>query len=691
MVGYLDQEGILVGTNYDKVDFRSNFDSYFLKDKKLRLSARMSGNRGERDEPTDEWYAKWYATNAPIWPLKNLDDQWVAVIGERNYYGEIMEGSTRKVTRYVFNGQLEGEYEFVPGFSAQLTYGFNVESANNNSFHANVLLANLDGSTRYLASDLTDRDDLNTQTLLTSLLKYEKTFGKHDLKLLAGYSEEDFLWKWNSGYRANFINNTQRVLNLGDPSTMQNDAGKYDLGLQSYFGRINYIYDKKYLFEANVRRDGSSRFGEDYQWGTFPSFSLGWIISEEGFLQGADWLDLLKIRGSWGQLGNQNINSYYAASDILDTGINYTTGGTLNSGVAVTSMSNKQTTWETSEQTNIGFDVSFNQSVNITFDYFNKKTRDILMQVPIPITMGNLSAPYSNVGEVKNTGLEFMADYRKTFGNGLKLNAVLTLSHIKNEVTNLNGRSPIIDGVAALVEGHAINSFYGYKKDGIYQIDDFTWQNNSDPTIAHEDRNYVLKDGVVSVANFNATPGDVKYKDLSGDGIVTMDNDRTVIGKQFPDLSYSLQLNLDWKNFDFGMFFQGVKGIDGYTYYEIGTPFSGTASNVGKWWAGRWTPDNPTNSLPKLTLDGVRNNIHSELYMEDASYLRLKNIELGYTLSSRLTSPIGISKVRFYGSIQNAFTITNFRGFDPEQEVGETRAQAYPQVRIFTLGLNVNF
>ncbi len=691
MVGYLNQEGILVGTKYDKVDFRSNFDSYFLDNKKLRLSARLSGNRGERDEPTDEWNAKWYATNSPVWPLKNAENQWIAVIGERNYYGEIMDGSTRKVTRYTFNGQLEGEYEFLPGFSAQLTYGFNVVSANNNSFHANVLLANMDGSTRYLTSDLSERDDLNTQTLLTSLLRYEKTVGKHEIKLLAGYSEEEFQWKWNSGYRSKFINNTQRVLNLGDPSTMQNDAGLYDLGLQSVFGRVNYVFNQKYLFEANIRKDGSSRFGKDYRWGTFPSFSVGWILSEENFLGHLDWLDLLKIRGSWGQLGNQNINSYYAASDILSTGQNYTTGGGLNSGVAVTSMSNKQTTWETTEQTNIGFDVSINKQVNVTVDYFNKKTSDILIQIPIPITMGDLTPPYQNVGEVKNTGIELTASYRKQISNDLKFNAVLSMSHIKNEVTDLYGRSPIINGVSALVEGEAINSFYGYKMDGIYQIDDFNWQNNSDVNIPHEDRNYVLKDGVVSVANFTAVPGDVKYRDISGDGVVTMDKDRTVIGKQFPDLAYSLQLNLDWKNFDFGLFFQGVQGIEGYTYYEIGTPFSGTASNVGQWWDGRWTPENPTNKLPRLTLDGVRNNIHSELYMEDASYLRLKNIELGYTLSKRLTSAIGINTVRVYGNIQNAFTITNFRGFDPEQTVDETRAQAYPQVRIYTMGLNVNF
>lgn len=690
MLGYLDQEGILVGTSYEKVDFRSNFDSYFFEGEKLRLSARLSGNKGTTHEPTNEWEAKWYAGNAPIWPLKNTLGQWVAVIGERNYYGEIKEGSTNKIDRYTFNGQVEAEYKILKGLSAQLTYGYNIIDSNSNAFHANILLANTDGSTRYLTSDLTDRDDRETQTLLTTLLRYEKGFGKHDFKFLAGYSEEESKWKWNSGYRSGFINNTQRVLNMGDPSTMKNDAGAYELGLRSIFGRVNYVLSDKYLFEANIRRDGSSRFDEDERWGTFPSFSVGWILSEEKFMKNIDWLDMLKLRGSWGKLGNQNINSYYAANDILTMGQNYSLGGNLKSGVAVTSMSNKKTTWETTRQTNIGLDMVFSKGINVTVDYFYKKTEDILIQIPIPITMGNLTPPYQNVGEVENKGIEMSATYRKTFSNGLKFSTTLNLSHIDNEITDLYGRSPIIDGATAMVEGHAVNSFYGYKMDGIYQISDFTWQNNGDQTIPHKERNYALKDGVVSVSNYNATPGDIKYKDISDDSVVTMDKDRTVIGEQFPDLTYSLQLNFDWKQFDLGLFFQGVQGIEGYTYYEIATPFSGSA-NTGAWWKGRWTPENPGNNIPKLTVDDTRNKVHSEFYMEDASYLRLKNVELGYTLNKRLTSAIGINSLRIYGNIQNAFTITDYKGFDPEQTVDETRAQAYPQVRIFTVGVNVNF
>lgn len=689
MLGYLEQDGILVGTNYRKTDFRANIDSY-LWNKRLRVTARLSGNYGVKKEPTDTWAAKWYATNAPVWPLKNTDGIWMSVNGERNYYGEIMEGSRSRNERYVFNGQLEGELKIWDGLSAQFTYGYNVESANTNAFNANVTLASMDGTTKTLVSDLNETNNLNFQTLLTTLLRYNKTFGKHEISVLAGYSEEYFKWKWNSGFRSGFINNNQPVLNLGDASTMSNNADAYDLGLRSFFGRINYSFNNRYLFEANIRRDASSRFAEGNQWGTFPSFSVGWIVSEEDFMKDLDWLDMFKVRASWGKLGNQNINSYYVGSEILSSGQNYSLGGTLQPGVAVNSMINKETTWETTSQFDIGFDLALNNGLSLTFDYFDKRTNDILMQTPIPLTMGNLSAPYVNAGKVSNKGIEALIGYRKNFENGLKLRTSLNLSHIVNKITDLNGASPIISEPKAQMEGYAINAFYGYEMDGLYQISDFTWQNNSDPNIPHEERDYVLKNGVVSVANYTAQPGDIKYKDLNGDGKVTMEDDRTIIGKQFPDLTYAWQLNLEWKNFDFSMFWQGVQGINGYTYFEIACPFSGFA-NMGSWWLDRWTPDNPDAKYPRLTVDGTRNNIHSTFYMENASYLRLKNIELGYTFDKKLLPFMRNCTVRLYGNIQNAFTITNYKGFDPEMEVGETRAQAYPQVCIYTIGLNVNF
>lgn len=688
MVGQLNQNGVLVGTNYKKTDFRSNIDAWFLKDKRLRVSSKLAGNLGVKNEPTDLWSAEWYASLAPIHPLQNADGKWVSVNGERNFYGEIKEGSTAQTKRYNFSGQIEGEYKILNGLSAQITYGYNVTSSKANAFHANVTLYNESGSTTDLASNLTVTDETDIQTLMTSLLKYNKSIGKHEFNILGGYSEEEFTYDWESGYRANFVNNTQRVLSLGDASTQTNNAGSYDLGLRSYFGRINYNFDGKYLFEANVRRDGSSRFSAGNQWGTFPSFSGGWVMSKERFMEKLDWLSHLKLRASWGRLGNQNINTYYNGSDILSSGQNYSLGGTLYSGVAVTAMTNKQLTWETAQQLDFGVDMVMKNGFEFTADYFDKRTKNLLLIQPIPLTMA-LSAPYANAGEVQNKGIEASLTYKTEFSNGLKLRGTLNASHIVNKITSMNVAEQLTSPKAIKV-GAAINSFYGYKMDGIYQISDFTWQNNSDPTVAYADRTYALKPGVVKVSNYTAQPGDIKYKDLNKDNVVDMNNDREIIGSQFPDLTYAFNFNAEWKGFDLGFFLQGVKGIQGYTYYEIASPFSGFA-NMGSWWLNRWTPQNPSNTLPRVTLDGVRNGIHSSFYMEDASYLRLKNVELGYSLSPKILSRAGIKSLRLYGNVQNAFTITKFKGFDPEQTVGQTRAQAFPQVRVMTMGVNVNF
>jgi len=678
MLGQLNQDGILVGTNYKKTDFRANIDAHFLKEDRLRFSSSISGNLGVRNEPTDLWSAEWYASLAPVHPLKDANGHWMAVNGERNFYGEIKEGSTAKTNRYNLNTQFEAEYTLFDGFSAQVTYGYKVINSKRNAFHANIGLYNRDGSSQNLTSDLTVTDETDIQTMLTSLLKYNKRFGKHALNLLAGYSEEEFLYDWESGFRSKFVNNTQRVLSLGDASTQTNNAGSYDLGLRSYFGRVNYTFNDKYLLEANIRRDGSSRFGDGHKWGVFPSFSAGWVISEEQFMKDVNWLSMLKIRASWGRLGNQNINNYYNGSDILSSGTNYSLGGTLYSGVAITTMTNKDITWETADQKNIGIDLSLNNGFGLTIDYFDKRTKNLLKTRPIPLTMA-LGNPYVNAGEVQNKGLEAALSYKKTFANGLKLSSTVVLTHIDNKITRLDVPEELTSPKAVKI-GSAINSFYGYQMDGIYQLSDF----NETGGI------YTLKPGVVSVANYTAQPGDIKYKDLTGDGVVDMNNDRKVIGKQFPDLGYSLNLNAQWKQFDLGVFLQGVQGIQGYTYYEITTPFSGFA-NVGDWWKGRWTPENPSTTYPRLTLDGVRNNIHSSFYMENAAYLRLKNIELGYSINPKLLSKVGIGSIRVYGNVQNAFTITKFKGFDPEQTTDQTRAQAFPQVRVMTMGISVNF
>lgn len=680
MIGTLKQDGVLVATNYKKTDFRSNIDAYFLKDNKLRISTKLSGNYGIKGEPISVWNATWYATVAPTYQYKDSLGRYMTIGGDGvNPYADIVNGSTTQAKRYNLNGQVEAEYKIIKDLSAQITLGYNLMSSNVNAFNANNVLYYPTGLTKTEASDLRVTNQTDVQSLLTYMLKYNKKIGKHELNLLAGYSEEEFTYNGQSAYRKNIINNAQRVISLGDAATQTNNAWSSDLGLRSYFGRVNYVYNEKYLFEANVRRDGSSRFASGNQWGTFPSFSAGWIISKEAFMKNLNWLSFAKIRASWGQLGNQNINANYTGSDILSSGQNYSFGGSLFSGVAVTSLTNKTLTWETAQQTNIGIDMSLKYGFDLTIDYFDKRTKNLLLPGQVPLTMA-LSAPYVNAGEVQNKGIEASLTYRTTLSNGLKIRTTFNASHIVNKITKMNVAEQLTSPKAIKV-GYAINSFYGYKMDGIYQLSDF----NYDVT-----NGYTLKPGVVSVTNYNAQPGDIKFKDINGDGVVDMNNDRTVIGKQFPDLNYSLNMNFEWKGFDLGIFLQGVTGIQGYFYYELASPFSGIA-NLGSWWMNRWTPTNPTNTMPRVTLQDFRTNVHSSFYMENAAYLRVKNIELGYTINPKIFSKAGISSLRVYGNIQNAFTFSKFKGFDPEQTVDQTRAEAFPQVRIITAGLNVNF
>jgi TonB-linked SusC/RagA family outer membrane protein len=680
MIGSLKQDGILVATNYKKIDFRSNVDAFFLKDNKLRISTKLSGNYGIKGEPISVWDATWYSTVAPTYQYKDSLERYMTIGGDaRNPYADIVNGSTTQTKRYNINGQVEAEYKIIKDLSAQITLGYNLMTSNVNAFNANNVLYYPSGLTKTEASDLTITNEKDIQTLLTYTLRYNKKIDKHELSFLAGYSEEEFTWNGQRGYRKNIINNAQRVLNLGDASTQTNGDWSSDLGLRSYFGRVNYTYDGKYLFEANARRDGSSRFASSNRWGTFPSFSGGWIISKEAFMKNVNWLSFAKIRASWGQLGNQNINANYTGSDILSSGQNYSFGGSLFSGVAVTSLTNKELTWETAQQTNIGVDMSLRYGFDLTVDYFDKRTKNLLLPSQVPVTLA-LSAPYVNAGEVQNKGIEASLTYKKTLSNGLKIRTTLNVAHIVNKITKMNVAEQL-GSPKAIKVGYAINSFYGYKMDGIYQLSDFNYNATN---------GYTLKPGVVSVTNYTAQPGDFKFKDLNGDGVVDMNNDRTVIGKQFPDLNYSLNMNFEWKGFDLGVFLQGVSGIQGYFYYELAAPFSGIA-NLGSWWMDRWTPSNPTNAMPRVTLKDVHTNVHSTFYMENAAYLRVKNIELGYTINPKILSKAGISSLRIYGNVQNAFTFSKFKGFDPEQTVDQTRAEAFPQVRIITTGLNVNF
>ncbi len=669
--GYLDHDGVLLGTGFKRYTFRTNIDSYYLENK-LHIGVNMSGLRSNRVQSAESTTAVIRAINRgnPTEVLQYENGLYGAGFMGKTY-AWIKSGAEQNDLTNSFTGKVFADYKIYKGLSAEISYGVKYY---HNLYTKHVTALDLynhknDGHTIYKSSIREDnREDFST--IYNALLKYDVSVSdSHNFNVLAGYSEETWRTDWSRGDRKDLLSG-QAELSIGDVSTQTNDGGANATALRSYFGRVNYNFDGKYLLEANVRYDGSSRFAEDLRHGTFPSFSAGWRLSEEAFMDNASFVENLKIRASWGQLGNQNINTYYAASDILATGANYTMNGALLPGVAVTTLTNKSTSWETSTQTNIGVDATLFRKFNVTANYFQKKTEDMLMQVPIPITLGNLKKPYQNIAEMEDKGWELTMSYFDNIGKDFSFDASVNLSHYKNEITDLQGLGPIYDSKYILTEGEAYRSFYGYEVEGIFQ---------SESEIS----------GAPSQSE-NPKPGDIKFKDQDGDGEITLADDRVVIGSANPDIIYAVQLNAQYKGFDMRAFFQGVQGVDAYSSLELTSPFFNGASS-GKWLLDRWTPENPSTTNQRVFIDTKRPGIVSEYYLEDASYLRLKNIELGYSLSNSLVNKIGISGLRVYVNVQNAFTITNFKGFDPEKPGNNTRSDAHPQVRITSLGFNLKF
>ena len=671
--GYLDQDGVLLGTGFKRYNFRSNIDAYFLKNKKLHFSTSMAGIHSDMEESA-------YGTTGVIRSINRDVPTDVVTWPDGSYgpdrnYALYKAGGFNNSLKNGFTGNLHADYEIVKNLKIETNYGIDWVHSLSKNFWPDITqytsIANFTNNRPTITnSQLTLGNSETMSTTFNAIIRYGLTINEaHHFNVFGGYSEETMKTDYSGEFRK-YLLSSQPQIDIGDVSTQTNSGGADATGLRSYFGRVNYDFKGKYLLESNIRYDGSSRFAKNHRYGTFPSASAGWRISEESFLKDNGIVTNLKLRGSWGQLGNQNINTYYAASDILATGSNYIFGGTYTPGVAVTTLTNKSVSWETTTQTNAGIDADFLRKWNITANYFWKKTDNILMNVPIPVTLGALNTPYQNLGVMKNTGWELTLGYRDKIGSDFTVDANLNLSHFNNKVVNLGGLGPIYGDYTILKEGQSYYSFYGYQAIGIFQN-----QAEIDASPKQSE---------------NPKPGDIKFKDLNHDGKITLDGDRKVIGSQVPDLLYSLQLNFGYKGFDLKAFFQGVSGISAYSSLELASPFFNGASG-GAWLMNRWTPDHPSTTQQRVFLDGVRGGIASSYYLQDASYLRLKNIELGYTVPQALLTKIGVAGLRLFTNVQNAFTLTKYQGFDPEKSPGNTRTDAHPQVRIASVGLSVRF
>ena len=709
-LSYFTQEGIVGGD-------KSQFDRYTLN---LKLDSDVSdvfkiGNsfnysRIERNAvlSNSEWGSP--LSNAlnmdPLTPIYETDESDLqsypsnAVQNDGRYYGisdyvtqEIVNPLARlavtnggtQVDKFVNN--LFAEYEVLPNLLVKSSLGIDAAFVKNRNYDPSYYLNSAQTNSTSIVSKTEDRwYTWNFENTIS----YSREFDQHSVDLLGGITAQKVNFEGLYGAKSNLLMTgyENAWLNVAsDEESMQATGGAYNEKLLSYFGRVSYNFDERYLVTGILRVDGSSKFGSNNRYAIFPSVSLGWIASNESFMENIETVNLLKLRVSWGQNGNQNIGNFAYTSTIA-TGNGYTFGQneSFRTGSVPSSVPNPNLKWETSEQANIGVDLGLWQDrLIIKTDYYRKKTKGLLVTAPIPGHVGN-NAPVVNGGSVENNGFEFSIDYRD-YTNEFNYNVGLNFAMNNNEVTHIGNAEGVITGagfatygiVTRAEEGYPIGYFWGYETDGIFQTQ-------------QEVNNHVNSDG--GLIQPQAQPGDVRFKDLNGNGQID-DGDRTNIGNPIPDMTFGINLGANYKNFDLSVFMQGTLGNE---IFNATRRHDLTMTNMPVEYLNRWTGPGTSNELPRFTWNDSNGNWTniSDLYVEDGSYLRVKNVQLGYNLPLQFLGRVGLSKARVYVSADNLFTLTGYSGYDPEigasspLNVGIDRG-VYPQARSYRLGLNITF
>ncbi len=588
-------------------------------------------------------------------------------------------------------GNLSGELRIIDGLKARSTFSLDHTLGTRDVFNPrfdlsnDLVLSEAPAGEKNLINGVLQEDNKWNQWQWENTLNYHKTLNeKHDMDFLLGNSMLAWNHVYHGGSKSDLPSNDPKfafIDNGEDALSQRSWGGKEEFSFLSYFGRVNYQYDNKYLFSATMRADGSSRFGKNNRFGYFPSVSAGWVISEEAFMKDVEWLSFLKLRLSWGQNGNAEIGNYSYTSRIY-SGLNYTFGPdeVITNGSGPTTVSNPDLRWETNTQTDIGLDMEFlDGKINFTTDLYLKNTTDMLAVVPIPLIVG-YDPDDTNVGNVTNKGIEIAAEYRNR-DNKFKYEFGGNIAFVKNEVTSLGeDGDPISSGslqsasanIARTEVGHAIASFYGYVTDGIFQ--------NQGEVEAHATQN-------------GAAPGDIRFKDLNSDGVIDQE-DQTFIGNPTPDFTYGLTGKAMYMGFDFSFFLLGSHGNE---IYNGTVRYDFTYANRPVSALNRWTGEGSSNFEPRVINSDPNQNVRiSDRFVENGSFLRIKNMQLGYTLPKKILSKLRMSDFRIYVAAQNLFTFTQYSGLDPEigsrgsLELGIDRG-FYPQARTYLTGLSIKF
>ncbi len=709
--GYMNQEGIILNSGYERINFRINLTSSLAE--KVTIGTNLTfayssqdivGGSGDGFGGNGGSVVRYAFFRTPPLPTYNPDGSYVDLpnfegynrADQNTWFGDGYN-PVGFANKYDWNakiyrtfGNVFLSWDIIPGLIFRTDFGVDLSIFDEKRFNENW---GTDGRINN-PSSLSKGTGTDFTWNWTNSLTWQKTFNeKHNLSILVGTEaiKNNRHEQWGSDRE--FPDQSSYLRYLGNGLTLNKGANETEVGwsLLSAFGRINYNFDGRYLVEAVVRADGSSRFSEEHRWGVFYSGSFGWNIHNESFLSEANWLNQLKLRLSLGQTGNQEIGLYNYLS-IVSPDYNYPFGGTVYNGYVISSLGNVNTTWETTTTYDIGLDLAFlDNRLTVITDYYWRYTSDMLVPVPLPPSGGDANPPFVNAGKVLNQGFEFELFWRE-IKNNFSYEIGGNLTFLTNEVKELGGGRPIAagrvdNGVFSTLtqEGYPIGSFFMYEMVGIFQNE--------------------LEVFSSPYQGPNIKPGDVKFKDVNGDNIID-ENDRSHVGTAIPKMLYGLTFNFTFKNFDLSLFFQGAYGNS--IYMQVNQDIEGfyRGFNVTKrFYDNHWTGEGSTNDYPRASWIGAANNkIASTRFLEPGGYFRVKNIALGYTVPFKETSRI--QALRVYISVQNAYTFTRYPGLDPEMydsnNLNEETVQnpdlasgidwgTYPVPRIYTLGVNFNF
>ncbi|WP_416866570.1 MAG: SusC/RagA family TonB-linked outer membrane protein [Imperialibacter sp.] len=693
---YLNQDGMVPNTSSQRYGIRANVENNV--NKWLNVGGRLNYIRKNSNEPyADATYGSLgrvfemlggaapfiapYTADGRYGSVQALDNGGNLLYDNRNPLIDADNGKTNTDIHYATINAF-AEVKLAEGLNVKTTIASTNNWALTDKFNESVFGytdTGVETTTKNFNREGLEISRRNVATINNSLfstLNYHKTFAEqHDISSTVGIQLQSTNIKDLYARRTMAPKEGLTQVDAGT-SGIQGTGNFVGLNMYSYFGRVNYAFLDRYLFEVNLRADASSRFMDGSRWGVFPGFSAGWRIIDEPFMQNVGLFSNLKLRASWGQLGNQNIAGYWPYLTVIEQSnpLSYSYGGVFSPGAAVTSLVDQNITWETSSTLDVGIDMGlFDGKVTVEADYFKKETTDIIVQLPIPRIMGGITAPYENVGEMVNSGLEFIVNYdnhsmnRDVFGYNVGMN----FTYIDNEVTKFRGGdSP--DQLYLIREGYSYQSLYGFKAEGIYQSDN--------EALEHMNAN-----------GFKPKAGNIRFEDVNGDGRLGFE-DKQGLGNTIPKLTFGITSSLKYKGFDLNILFQGIGGVNVYTQNNF-TNISFENQVFSETWRDAWTPENTNTDVPMIRFNNSWDNQQSSYWVRKLNYIKLKNIQVGYAFDKSVLERVGFQRIYLFANAQNVFSIVSkdYEGYDPERNTFDNGYNLYPIPVIVTTGINLNF